>query len=124
MKTCCLFLLLAAVLTAACDDFFEKDISGRRIELAVPADSVETAYHVQTFLWYELPGASHYRLLLVTPSFQRPEACLLDTLVGGCSFTFELQPGRYAWRVGAVNSAWASGFSERTLTVLPETAKL
>lgn len=114
-----LLILLILLLFFGCEDFFEKDISEKKVELLAPADSVFTACVRQTFLWDELEGASAYRLLIVSPAFVKPEVCLLDTLLSVPRFAFELEPGNYMWRVRAENSAWKSEPTERTLVVLP-----
>lgn len=112
-----LLCIVVLFLLAGCSDFFEKDISRRQVELLSPADSVKTRFGEQTFLWDELPGATSYRLMIMTPSCHQPEACLLDTLVNTCRFTFTLQPGQYGWRVRAENSAWMTSFCERNLII-------
>lgn len=119
MNIKCLLILPVLFLFSGCEDFFEKDISEKRVELLVPADSVFTVRVCQTFVWDELEGASAYRLSVVSPAFTEPEVCLLDTLLSVCRFTFELEPGNYMWRVRAENSAWKSKPAERTLVVLP-----
>lgn len=111
-------LVLALFLAIGCRDIFEKDISEKEVELLAPADSVETTYNTLTFVWEERDGASGYRLVVVSPSFDRTELYVLDTLVAGHRYTCTLEPGKYEWGVRPENSAYEGIYNRRVLTVL------
>ena len=108
---CCILFL------SGCDDFFEKDLTGKQVNLVAPGDSVVTSVASQLFLWEELPGAAAYRLLIVVPDFRHMEYCLLDTLIEDYRFEYLLPAGTYTWGIRAENSAWKSEFVSRVLTV-------
>ncbi len=103
-----------------CRDVFEKDISKKEVGLLAPADSVETVHKTLTFAWEERDGATGYRLVIVSPSFERAELYLLDTLVAGYNYTCTLEPGDYAWGVRPENSAYEGIFTRRVFTVLED----
>ncbi len=112
------FLML--LLAGGCRDVFEKDISEKDVVLVAPADSVETIHRTLTFAWEEKEGATGYRLVIVSPSFERAELYLLDTLVDGLRYTVTLEPGEYAWGVRPENSAYEGIYNRRVLTVLDD----
>jgi len=98
--------LLFFLIVWACDDIFEIDLSGKKVVLIAPGDSIHTEYGTQTFYWGEVKGASSYNLQVVTPSFKHIEQFLADTNVTGPKFTLNLTPGRsYEWRVIAKNGS-------------------
>ena len=107
-----------------CRDVFEKDISEKEVELIAPADSVETTHATLTFVWEERDGATGYRLVVVSPSFDRIELYVLDTLVEGNQYTYTLEPGRYEWGVRPENSAYEGIYRWRVLTVLENAEEL
>ena len=113
-------LLIAATLIIAfgCEDFLEKDLSDKAPTLIAPADSVETLHQNLTFAWESMEGAENYRLIVVSPSFERAELYLLDTLVEKLSFGVTLTPRQYEWKVRAENSAYESLYTQRTFTII------
>ena len=116
--------LLILFLVMGCRDVFEKDISEKEVELIAPADSVETTHTTLTFVWEERDGATGYRLVVVSPSFDRIELYVLDTLVEGNQYTYTLEPGRYEWGVRPENSAYEGIYRWRVLTVLENAEEL
>ena len=116
--------LLILFLVMGCRDVFEKDISEKEVELIAPADSVETTHATLTFVWEERDCATGYRLVVVSPSFDRIELYVLDTLVEGNQYTYTLEPGRYEWGVRPENSAYEGIYRWRVLTVLENAEEL
>ena len=110
--------LLTFFFVMGCRDVFEKDISEKEVVLVAPADSVETTRATLTFAWEERDGATGYRLVVVSPSFDRIELYVLDTLVEGNQYAYTLEPGRYEWGVRPENSAYEGIYRWRVLTVL------
>lgn len=119
-----LIMGLAMLFFSGCDDIFEKDISGQEVDLMAPADSVETVFRDQTFVWREKEGGTAYRLVIVRPSFREVELYVLDTLVAGYSYRVTLEPGEYEWAVRPENSAYRGVFNRRQLKVLEKTDKI
>ena len=112
--------LLILFFVMGCRDVFEKDISEKEVELVAPADSVETTRSTLTFVWEERDGATGYRLVVVSPSFDRIELYVLDSLVEGNQYSYTLEPGRYEWGVRPENSAYEGIYRWRVLTVLED----
>jgi hypothetical protein len=101
------------LLTTACDDFFEKDISDKNVEVIVPADNTTVPAGAVTFFWNELEHASAYRLRIVSPNFQNAATCACDTLLNDSlsannRLTVTLPAGTYQWSIQAENSAYQS----------------
>ena len=92
--------LLTLFFVMGCRDVFEKDISEKEVVLVAPADSVETTRATLTFAWEERDGATGYRLVVVSPSFDRIELYVLDTLVRVYVGTGEIRVGREAGELG------------------------
>lgn len=116
--------LLILFFVTGCRDVFEKDISEKEVELVAPADSVETTHATLTFVWEERDGATGYRLVVVSPSFDRIELYVLDTLIEGKQYAYTLEPGRYEWGVRPENSAYEGIYRWRVLTVLENAEEL
>lgn len=118
-RPCGRFILFGCICltTWTCEDFFEKDLSQKEVQLLVPADNAVATAGEQMFLWEGLKGASAYRLRVVSPDFSCPAVCWADTLVTDCRFGLNLPSGKYAWGVRAENSAWKSGFCSYKFTV-------
>lgn len=101
----------------ACDDFFEKDLTGRTVTLIAPSNGVVTDILVQTFWWEELDGATEYDLQVVSTGFDSIVELVLDTTIVGTQFEQTLYPGQFEWRVRGVNSAYVSEYTIHSLTV-------
>ena len=114
-------ILFIVFIVLGCRDVFEKDISEKEVGLLAPADSVETIHRTLTFVWEERDGATGYRLVIVSPSFERTELYMLDTLVADYCYTCTLEPGEYAWAVRPENSAYEGEYTRRVFTVLDDT---
>lgn len=115
----CIGIIICFVLLGVgCHDVFEKDISEKDVELKVPADSVETYHTTLTFVWGEREGATGYRLVIVSPSFDKAVLYVLDTLVESYQYTCDLKPGKYEWGVLPENSAYKGIYKKRGLTIL------
>ncbi len=109
--------LLGLILSAAvsCKDITEPDLSGERVVLLAPADSLRIGTNIVQFKWDKLDNALYYRLQVVRPSFSNTERYLLDTLVSATGFEFNMAVGTYQWQVRAENGSSTSGYSRRTL---------
>jgi hypothetical protein len=101
----------------ACHDIFETDLSGKKVVLLAPGDSLRTEYGTQTFYWEELDGALTYNLQVATPSFSRIEQLIVDTTVSSQKFTMNLTPGMYEWRVRAQNGSSKTEYVTRSLQI-------
>lgn len=101
----------------SCDDFFEKDLEGKEVEIISPGDSLKTQYSTQKFWWEELDGASFYNLQIVSPSFDKVEKVLIDTSLTETKFTFTLYPGTFQWRVRPANGSSEGDYQIRSIEI-------
>jgi len=107
--TVCFFLAIA--LLNSCKEFIEPDISKSKVTLEAPYNNYQSTIYTVNFWWDELPDALHYRLQIVTPSFDSVGSLVLDSLVAGNKFAVNLVPGKYQWRVSAENGSSSTAFS-------------
>jgi len=119
--TALLFIML--LLVAACQDFIAEELVANKVTLLSPADSIQSTQLLTTFWWNAVKGAESYRLQIVSPSFTRPEKMLLDSAVTTTKCAIQLLPGKYEWRVKAVNNISETPYAVHYL-VIEETADL
>ncbi|MDR0938384.1 MAG: hypothetical protein LBN29_03365 [Mediterranea sp.] len=112
---CALIFIVAlwASLAASCDDFLEKDISDKRVEVIAPVDSAELAPGRVSFLWREMDHATAYRVQVVSPNFQHATAVACDTLLNDTlsannKLSLTLPAGSYQWSIQAENGGYRS----------------
>ena len=73
------FFIFVLIFILGCGEFFEPDLSNKRVTLLAPADSTETPLSLITFWWDHLNDADWYHLQIVTPNFDYPVSLVLDT---------------------------------------------
>src|SRR5258705_9410550 len=101
----------------SCEDFIEKDISGKHVSILAPADGYISNSLTITFWWNELEGAEQYKLQIVKPNFAAIQDIIADTTLTDTRFTTTFAPGTYQWRIKAMNNGGDSDYSTRTFTV-------
>jgi hypothetical protein len=112
-----LLLAVAGLGLVSCDDLIEPNISDEQVSLLLPANASRSTTVVQNFKWTAVPNARTYRVQLATPSFAGMTRLALDTTVAQSSVSKALVPGRYEWRVQALNAGYETVFTTRTLTI-------
>lgn len=109
----------------SCKEFIEPNISKSQVTLEAPFDNYQSSSYTVSFWWDGVPDALHYRLQIVTPGFDSVGSLVLDSLVTGNKFAFNLVPGKYQWRVSAENGSSVTQYSSaRSFTVLNSSIKL
>ena len=104
-------LLAVGIILNSCTTFFEKSIANNRVILDAPgANALLNSYNV-LFHWQPVPNALSYELQIVTPSFDSINSYVLDSTIKSIQFPFTLKPGRYSWRVMAMNGSSNTAFS-------------
>ncbi len=111
----CLPVLL--LLAGSCSDLIEPDIAGEKVTLSSPADGSRSTTAVQGLQWSAVAHARTYRVQVATPSFANPGRLLLDSVVKHTTLTRTFKPGRYEWRVQALNAGYATDFTTRSFRV-------
>ncbi|QLE02040.1 hypothetical protein HX109_10920 [Galbibacter sp. BG1] len=115
-KTVFNFLLLVIVYSCA-DIVEEPDISGERVKVIAPANQTEVKGNVVNFTWEPLPDATSYLLQVASPDFNQAAQVFVDSLLPETSFSRELLPNDYQWRVKAVNSAYETAYTTTSFSV-------
>ncbi len=114
----CVGLILLLFLTNRCSDIFEDDLAEEIVQLQSPTNNLETKDTNIKFWWNNIDGASEYNLQVVSPEFSASQSLLLDTLINVNNYSLELLPGKYQWRVSAVNSTSQTPYSLHSLSIL------
>lgn len=116
IRIICLALIL---LTAGCDDIFEKDITGSVIESVSPVSGWSAEEHEVRFSWSALDGATEYYFELGSPSFANLQQLVCDSVLTKTTLTLNLSEGSYQWRVRGQNSGYVSLFSTAGFQITP-----
>ncbi|MCX2680342.1 hypothetical protein OOZ15_10355 [Galbibacter sp. EGI 63066] len=113
-----IYIVSFTFLFISCADIIEvQDISNEKVNLIAPAEGTVVKGNVVNFTWEPLPDADRYLLQVATPDFSSATQVLVDSLVNGTSYSKELLPNMYEWRVKGVNSAYETGFSSNVFSL-------
>jgi len=105
-------LIAVLLVMISCDDILEvDDISQKTVTVLAPTNSSVLSSINVTFSWQSLTGADQYRLQLATPTFSEATQIVIDSLVTTSSFSTELMPSAYEWRIRAENSGYTTAFT-------------
>jgi hypothetical protein len=102
---------------SGCEDFFERDLSGSVIDMAVPSDSATVIGPIVDFWWETVSSCSGYEFQIISLDFNKPVLVLADTAVVSNSIRLNLPPGVYHWRVRAYNQSSVTSFTLQTLFI-------
>lgn len=116
------FLLgLVFVTLFSCEEIImEKDISKSQVILLAPAQNAQFNSTGVTFTWEPVVDAAEYQLQIATPNFENPLQIILDTTIKENNYTQQLPVGNYQWRVKAINSAYSTNYSIRSIAVVSD----
>lgn len=115
-------ILLIITAISSCLDVIEPTLKDVKIQLVAPADQILSRDYLQTFYWEPDNLTEKYQIQIASPDFDAPAKFVLDSTVKRNSFVYTLQPGKYQWRVRAVNNSSQSPYSVRNLII--DTASL
>ena len=101
VKTFIIFSTMMAF--QCCKDMLVNDISDERVETCAPSDNVTITNSTVTFWWNDVEDATSYVVQVVSPSFENTHQLWLDTTLSANKVTFPLTPGKYEWRIKAIN---------------------
>ncbi|MBS1509218.1 MAG: hypothetical protein JST86_00140 [Bacteroidetes bacterium] len=112
-------LMVAGLLfcMSGCKELTEPILSDKQIYIIAPKDSLVTTTAVNTFAWEGLDGATAYQLQIVSPKFDSVARFVTDSVFSRNQISFTLTPGKYQWRVRALNNSSQTSYLTRTLTV-------
>lgn len=112
-----LWLIIAFLGLVSCEDFIEKDISGKHVTILAPPDGFISNSLTITFWWEEMDGAEQYNLQVVQPAFSAVQNILVDTTLTDLLFVSTFSPGTYQWRIKGMNNGGNSDYITRSFTV-------
>ncbi len=115
-----IFIILCPLLVAVfygCEEFIEKDLTGKKVTILAPADSLGISITTITFWWKEIEGALDYNVQVVSPAFNKAEKLWADTFVVGNKFDLSLVPGDYQWRVKGRNGSSETNFTVASFVI-------
>lgn len=112
-----LFTVILLFCLTGCDEIIEIDISREQVMLLTPADSLKTDKLAQTFRWTPLKGARAYNLQIASPSLKSPGIFFVDTTVTKEFLTLTLQPGKFEWRIKAINGGYETAIQSRIFQI-------
>jgi len=98
---------LTTTLFLGCQDFIEKDISSESTAFLIPQNN-DTISEFSNFIWYEIEGATKYRLEVVSPTFSATDFIAYDTLVSKTDIFLSLTPDNYQLKVTGKNNGYES----------------
>ncbi len=102
------FYLPIVLLFCQCDDILEEDISDDAISIIAPSDGANIEGNVVQLRWRSLEGADDYRLQVMVENNQ---FIILDSLISGTLFNYQIEPGVYTWRVRGENFAYFTPYT-------------
>ena len=117
MRKAMFYILVFISSIYGCSDIFVMDISEDNVSLLAPHNNLETTIGTQTFWWEKVEDAQSYNLQIVTPGFNQTERLILDTTISYNTFTYNLSPNKYEWRVKALNSAYETSYTSFSLRI-------
>lgn len=118
MKNIC-FILPLLLIAFSCEEIImEDDISNEKIRLVAPLNNAQLFSTGVTFTWEPIKNGSEYRIQIARPNFENPVQIIVDNVTDETSFTTQLNPGEYEWRVQGVNSGYATSYSSRFITIV------
>jgi hypothetical protein len=106
-----MLMMAGTALLTSCDAIIEPSISKKQVQLEAPTDQYQSTSYSINFWWDEVEHALSYRLQVVSQSFVSPGGLILDTVVTKTRFSFNLDPGKYQWRVLAQNGSSQTAYT-------------
>ena len=124
MKSKSIFWLtvISILVFTSCEDFIEKDISGKRVSVLAPPDGLVSTSLTITFWWEEMDGAEQYNIQIVQPDFSYIQNIIVDTTISDTRFVSTFTPGTYQWRIKGMNNGGDSEYLTRSFTIDSTTA--
>ena len=117
MKKLLYMLIVLVTILLSCKNWVSVDISNEEVTLISPLENQSDSLLSKTFVWEELEGANGYRLQIVSTSFDSILIFVLDSLVNATSYTAQLTPNQYEWRVRGENDDFNSAWTVRKLSI-------
>jgi hypothetical protein len=115
----CFFVSAFLLFTlSSCEDITVDSLSGQKINIIAPLDSLTTSNSSNTFVWENVQGAEKYEFQVASPKFDSVVRFVLDSTFTKNSISYSLPSGKYQWRIKAINSGSQTSYFTRTITIL------
>ena len=112
------YLFFCIFLFSCNEILMEDDITSESIKLIAPTDNSDFFSTGISFTWESSNFITNYRLQVARPNFDEPLQIILDTLVSGNVFNYQMNVGEYQWRVRGENSAFFSPYTLRSFKII------
>jgi hypothetical protein len=114
-----LSFLLVIITAVSCEEILlEPDISDEVILLVAPSNNAQFNSTGITFTWEYADDVTQYHIQIAKPDFNNPLQIIADNTTDVNTFTAQLTPGNYEWRVQGVNTGYETAYSTRAFTVV------
>jgi hypothetical protein len=110
-------IVLSVIVFNSCEELTEVDLSNIPIRIIAPIDSLKTTILSNTFAWENVTGAIKYQIQIVSPKFDSVTRFVVDSSVSKSPFTYSLSPGRYQWRIRAINTGTQTSYFLRNFLI-------
>lgn len=113
-------VITGLILLSSCEEtLFETDISNESVTILAPLEGSQLDITSISFNWTEVDQADSYQIQIATPNFGSAQQIVTDVVLDSItSYSTQLNPNDYQWRVRALNSAYQTGYSTASFRVL------
>lgn len=101
----------------SCKDIVSTNLSKSSVTILAPANNYVSKDYTILFWWEEVEGAEHYNVQIVKPSFTSGQQLVADTTLSGNKYAITLTPGKYQWRVKALNNSSSTDYLTYNLSI-------
>jgi hypothetical protein len=117
-----LFVVFISLSIMSCSDIIETDIRKSTVNILAPSQGAVTPILRQTFAWAAVTGAEKYHLQCVFNSFDSATVFVFDTTITNTKYSYTLTPGKYQWRVQAVNNGYTGPYTNPAISFVIDTS--
>ncbi|MEM7161715.1 MAG: hypothetical protein AAF487_04670 [Bacteroidota bacterium] len=101
----------------SCEDIEQENLEGTKANLISPGNNFVSPNGSIEFIWEDLEGAENYRIQIAQPTFDSLALLILDSTTVSTSYSFELSPGDYEWRVRGENNFSMGEYASRFISI-------
>ncbi|MFA8301338.1 MAG: hypothetical protein ACEPOV_14310 [Hyphomicrobiales bacterium] len=118
MRSYSKYLLIIIIQIASCKDFMEYPVGDNPPDILSPLDNFSSNKNKMTFKWEEVEEATKYRISIVSPSYNKIEDMICDTIIMNNHFELFINSGKYEWRIRAENESSVSTYEYRSFEIM------
>lgn len=102
---------------SGCNEIIEENLESQAVDVIAPRDGAVNADNVQQFVWDPVEFATEYKFQVAKPEFLMIDKLVSDTVTTATKMTLSLPPGKYEWRVKALNNSSETKYFTRRLII-------